>query len=176
MQLFLAFPIDPILSFRLLAMADDVPDAKWRTEAQLHLTVQFFGDITPDLAQKLDQKLAAIPLPPLSLNVGGVGLLGRFGRPSLHAVIHHDEGLETLRKKVINIARSLDIRLAKERFIPHITLCYLPVEFNRDKTHEWLRRYHHFESPMQVNQLNLYESIQTKYTTAYDVRATYPIP
>ena len=174
MQIFLAFPVDDLTSYRLLTTAKNVPDAKWRRAEQLHLTVQYFGDMDAEQVQKLDDKLADFRIDPIAIELSGVGVLGRFGRPFLHAAVRRNPALEELRSKSIRTARRLGVSIQKEKYIPHITLAYLPVLFDEDKTHEWLRYNQDFSAQFACRQLNLYESIQTKHGHAYEVRATYP--
>jgi 2'-5' RNA ligase len=101
----------------------EVTNARWQTDAQLHLTLRFIGNVDPHQGDDLVAALAQVRAAPFSLTIAGAGSFASRGRiHTLWAGVTPSEPLEALRRR---IGRAIDGIIPKAResaFVPHITL------------------------------------------------------
>lgn len=96
----------------------------WRDKNNLHLTLKFLGEITPDKISGIDKALKSIQerSRPFELNIGKLGVFPNLNQPRiLWAGVQSQE--------LLNLQRKIESELAKvgyppesRSFRPHITL------------------------------------------------------
>lgn len=99
-------------------------DAKSIDVEQLHFTLQFLGEISEELVQKVIESLQAIKFSEFSINLKGVGAFPKPEFPRVVWIGTDDEGgknLIELAKKVQNILKPLGL-VSDKPFKPHITI------------------------------------------------------
>jgi len=103
----------------------DVP-VRWVPPECLHLTLVFYGEITPDLAAELarDLETRAAAMPPFELDVCG---LGCFGPPTAPRVIwagarETPHALQSLQHGLSTFARGQGLDTDDRPYTAHITL------------------------------------------------------
>jgi 2'-5' RNA ligase len=118
----------------LLGRMHGVAGARWQSDAQLHLTLAFIGEVSERTAEAVDAALSSISAPRLSYQVQGVGSFTRKDRPhSLWAGIVPAAPVTALATKVETACRKAGADIQRRAFVPHITLARLnaasgPVE------------------------------------------------
>ena len=126
MRLFVGLDLPWELRQRLRALCTALPGARFVPSENLHLTLRFIGEVTPNQAEDIDLALAALKGRKLSLEVAGVGTTNRAGREvTLWAGIARDPALDHLQAKVETALQRAGILPEKRRFTPHITLARL---------------------------------------------------
>ncbi|KEQ56577.1 2'-5' RNA ligase protein [Marine Group I thaumarchaeote SCGC AAA799-E16] len=99
-------------------------DAKSIDVEQLHFTLQFLGEISEELAQKVMESLQTIKFSEFTINLKGVGA---FPKPRFPRVVwigtdkEGGENLIELAKKVQNVLKPLGL-ISDKPFKPHITV------------------------------------------------------
>src|SRR6202453_3427498 len=107
----------------LAALDPEIKGLRWLPAEQLHLTMSFLGDVTPEGEERLKEALASVHVPPFFLPVQGVGTLGG-SRPS---VVWAGGGkghphLFALRKHSQDAAVHAGLEARLKPFHPHIPI------------------------------------------------------
>jgi len=111
-------------------------DAKWVDDTNLHLTVQFLGNVPeaqiPAVVEALNCSVAGIN--PFGLELGGVGVFQSIERPRVFwmGVSGETAVLSRLHRQVQEGFSRLGFEPERRRFSPHLTLARLrsPVGFS----------------------------------------------
>jgi 2'-5' RNA ligase len=106
-----------------------VPDARWQTDAQLHLTLSFLGELERPVAEDIALALGQIRQPRLDLNLGDFGAFDtRRGRlAALWVGVEPVAAVAALAVRVAQAAQAAGVAVAARRFVPHITLARFPA-------------------------------------------------
>lgn len=172
-RLFVALPVpDPLLP--ALHSIQQAPFlARWQTDAQLHLTLAFLGDVDARAAADLDTALSAISAPPLMLALAGVGHFASMGRThSLWAGVTPREPVAALAAKVSEACRRAGCPVEVRRFVPHITVARLRI--GEAAVVPWLIAGGALSSePVMIDRFGLYASHLGTEGSRYEVLAEY---
>lgn len=115
-------PPAPVIQ-RLLAMEGGVAGARWQDAGQLHLTLRFFGEVEPQVAEDLVTALESVCAPPFALALRGVGHFEKKGRAhTLWAGLAPSDALLALQRRIERAARRAGLPAESRVFAPHITL------------------------------------------------------
>lgn len=177
MILFAALPIpDPFIR-DLIRISQGLAKAKWRPPENLHLTLRYFGEVSFDQAEMLDDALAARSFPPIELKISGIGHFGGKSLTSVHAKADMTDGLKDLRKHCSRAARAAGLQLKEETFRPHVTLAYLKEGADPEKVARYEKRLSSFTSgPMIIDRMVLFSSNPKKRgPNLYVSEAEYPL-
>ena len=174
-RLFVAIrPPDAVIDAMIDTM-DGIEHARWQSEAQLHLTLRFIGEVDSPLANDIADALGAIRAAPFDLTFRGVGHFERGHWPSaVWARVAPSPELNTLQKKVERAVVSAGAEPETRRFVPHVTLARL----NRScgDLGAWLAAHGDFTAgPMRVDHVTLYESTLTRSGSHYDPVIRFPL-
>ena len=101
-------------------------DVKWVEAANLHLTLKFLGDITPEQLSSLTEALkqACAGLSPFPFSVEGIGAFPKTTYPKVLWVGVHEgkERLAELAKRVEEACAALGFPAEERPFSPHLTI------------------------------------------------------
>lgn len=169
-RLFVALRPPPQIRASLRTLMADVPGARWQSDAQLHLTLRYIGDVDASAADRIAAALAGVRAPPVELQLAGVGTFDRRGRVhTLWAGVAPHDALaalqDTVDRALVGIAPPPDPR----PFVPHITLARgaLGPDAAAAITH-WQHRHAALAAPpFGVSMLSLYDSILSDAGAAY---------
>jgi 2'-5' RNA ligase len=136
---------------------------RWVKPAQIHLTLKFLGDITPEALDPIAQAMqrAVTTLTPFALSIQGMGCFPSLVRPRVLWV-----GIHASYDMLLQLHQRLDSELAalgfapEERpFRPHLTLARGQQRVNSRHLATALHAYHdqHF-GDMLVDQMQLMQS------------------
>jgi 2'-5' RNA ligase len=104
-------------------------DLKWVEPENLHLTVQFLGNVSeeqvPEVIESLKRSAAGIP--PITLKLSGVGVFPSRERPRVFwaGTAGETDSLLQLSRQVQNEFKGLGFDSGKNKFSPHLTLARL---------------------------------------------------
>ncbi|WP_448578345.1 RNA 2',3'-cyclic phosphodiesterase [Thermaurantiacus sp.] len=161
MRLFVALRPPPAVRRALLGLMGGVPDARWQSDAQLHLTLAFVGECDRHLAQQIAFALSRIDDPAFTAELGA---FGSFATPrgNVHTLWIGAGPAAPLARLAASVSRALlplGVPLPERRFTPHITLARFgargvpPASIARFLTHHPppalsfpVRRFHLMES------------------------------
>jgi 2'-5' RNA ligase len=133
MRLFVAVNFPDALKKDIGSMISDLKvisaDMKWVEAENLHLTVQFLGNVSEDqvLAVAESMKKSAAGAGPFTLKLGGVGVFPSRERPRVFwaGVTGDTDALLNLCRQVQGDLRRLGFDPGKNKFSPHLTLARL---------------------------------------------------
>lgn len=130
-RLFLALPVPPFICQAVSQAQQQVqtltPDwsMTWVKPENIHLTLQFLGDTSPQRLQRVQQVLSKrVPdFPMLRLELGGPGVFPSLAQPRIvfWEVLPHP-ALIHLQRALAKAMRQLGYALEKRAYRPHLTL------------------------------------------------------
>lgn len=127
-RLFVALRPPPEARAALLALMGGVPEARWQTDAQLHATLAFIGEVERHQAEAVAAALARLSAPPLALRFGSFGTFETRGRVSaLWIGLEPAEPIAALAARVSSALLPAGVPLPTRRFVAHVTLARFPA-------------------------------------------------
>jgi 2'-5' RNA ligase len=173
-RLFAAIPVLDEIAAGLALRQAGLDGARWRTAAQLHLTLRFFGEVREDVARDLDAELAAVAGAPFEIVLEGVGAFGEAD--DLNAVwagVAEQPELRRLAKACETAARRAGLKPETRHYRPHVTLAYLRHPAS-DKVAAWIQANNLLKSPpIRVDRFGLYSSFLGGEGAQYRLEAEY---
>ncbi|SCW52013.1 2'-5' RNA ligase [Paenibacillus tianmuensis] len=129
-RLFVAVPAPPsVISSAeslFLGLKDQFTFARWVHPQDLHLTVQFLGDVARNRIDQISQAIgqAAAGAAPFSLHFQGLGVFGKPSAPSvLWAGVQGEvEKLGQLQRRIEDAMTTLGFAAENRPYKPHLTL------------------------------------------------------
>jgi 2'-5' RNA ligase len=130
LRVFLAVEIDAGVRAKIAEIPRELASlarrARWVRPEGLHLTIRFFGEVSPEGAETLGAKLAEAlaGLPAFELELRGCGVFPERGRPRVLfvGVAQAPKALFDLQSRAEACARSLGFEGEARRYEPHLTL------------------------------------------------------
>jgi 2'-5' RNA ligase len=127
LRLFVAIRPPITIRERLLATMGGVAGARWQSDAQLHLTLRFIGEVDRHAARDVDAALGAVHHPRFEIALAGIGAFDRHGGPvALWAGVAPHGPLKVLHNKIDQAIVRAGLEPERRAFTPHITLARLP--------------------------------------------------
>jgi 2'-5' RNA ligase len=178
MRLFIGIGLPPALNQTLAKAAHTLiaPEAQSRTRITLtrpenmHVTLNFLGQVEPSRLDEIQQALATIRAPRLHLQLNGAGAFANAG--ILYAQIKPSAPLLNLAEQVFQSMENCGFPREQRPYTPHITLArskgrirILPREENNPT----------FRRSFEAQELRLYESITRPEGAHYEVRRAFPL-
>lgn len=167
--------IDPpsAVKEQLLDLMGGIAGARWQSEAQLHLTLRFIGEVDRHQANDVAAALDAIRHPRFELALSGAGAFDRRGQiNALWAGVTPHEPVHGLHKKVDQAVVRAGLPPEGRAYRPHITL----ARFGREAgtLGGFLDRHGGLASvPFPVDDFCLYESQLTRDGSIYSIIERY---
>ena len=128
-RLFVALELPLPVRDALLAAMGGVAGARWQSDAQLHLTLRFIGEVDRHRAADIVAALGKVKILPFELALDGAGSFDRRGRiDSLWIGVTPQDEVSALAKRVDQALARIGIALETRAFLPHITV----ARFGRD--------------------------------------------
>ena len=167
-------PPEPVRE-ALLAAMDGIENARWQSDAQLHLTLRFVGEVSPPGANELAEALRSVRLAPFTVTIDGVGHFERKEKANaVWARVSPGDPLVTLKKKIDRLCRELDHEDDHRRFLPHITLARL--NSGSGPIGRFLARHADLQvPPFTADRFVLFESRMGRGGSHYEPVADFPL-
>jgi 2'-5' RNA ligase len=125
-RLFVAIQPPRAIRSRLLAAMGGVPNARWQSDEQLHLTLRYIGEVDRPLAEDIALALAQVRFPPIEASLSGAGEFDSRGRPNaIWAGVRPHDALAMLHRKLDQAMVRLGLEPERRAYLPHITLARL---------------------------------------------------
>ncbi len=169
--------IDPpeAIKDQLVDLMGGVAGARWQSDAQLHLTLRFIGEVDRHQANDVAAALASLHSPRFELRLAGAGTFDRRGQVNaLWAGVTPHQPLRDLHKKVDQAVVRAAVPPEPRAYHPHITL----ARINREtgpidgfvSQHGGLS-----SAPFAVDDFCLYESQLSRDGSIYTIVERYPL-
>jgi RNA 2',3'-cyclic 3'-phosphodiesterase len=128
-RLFLAINFEPelrrVIHDATSTLRDAAPSMTWVREPQLHLTLKFFGEQPPEVADRVSTAMADVALRhrQVPISIGGVGAFPNLRRPRVVWMgIEQSPRLELLHHDVEVACEAAGFEIDARPFRPHLTL------------------------------------------------------
>ncbi len=126
LRLFIALDLPETVKQQLLSLRRYMPGARWQSFEQMHVTINFIGDVNNSLLTEIKQRLTSVRAKPLELAINGVDYFGSSRQPSiLFAKVVPNPELKKLSRLINNAYSEIGITTERQKFKPHITLARL---------------------------------------------------
>lgn len=110
----------------LLGVMGGVPGARWQSDAQLHLTLRYIGEVERPLAEDIAIALGHVHSPAIAAAIAGTGQFESRGRPNaIWAGVRPHDALAQLHRKLDQAMVRLGLEPERRAYLPHITLARL---------------------------------------------------
>ena len=174
-RLFVALEIPEVVRASLFLLQGGVPGARWSTPEQYHLTLRFIGEVDEAAAGDIDDVLSTVTVPPLMLELAGVGQFGGKLPRALWAGVRSNAELIHLQRKIETAIQRLGHAAEERKFTPHVTLARLRNS-PREKVMEYVAQHSLYSSgAFEVNGFALFSSRLGSTGAVYNVERNYPL-
>lgn len=176
LRLFTGIALPEVLCERLALMQGGIPEARWVSKENLHITLSFIGNVDEDTAEEAHDVLSALTAHAFSLRLQGVGNFAQGKHPQLlWAGVEKSEVLFRLQEKMQNALRAAGVPVENRKYTPHVTLARFRSP-DVERLAEFLHEHAGFESEeFSVDEFILYRSHQTKNGSSYEVLERYAL-
>lgn len=176
MRLFVGLDLPWELRARLVALQSALPGARWVPPENLHLTLRFIGEVSPNQAEEVDLSLQALRGKRFGLTLCGVGTLNRGGREvALWAGVERNPALEHLQAKIETAMQRAGLAAERRRFLPHVTLARLEGVVEA-KLAAYVQAHNLFRAgPVEIDAITLFSSQLGKEASVYTAELAYPL-
>lgn len=148
---------------------------KWVQPEQMHITLAFLGEVSPDFIEKAKSQLRDVgkAFAPFSCRLEGLGAFPSFKRARVFWVgmKQGDEALKCLQKVVEEVLRPIGYRPEKRPFIPHLTIGRLREE----RVAEVLKEVSFQSSFYEIAEVILFESVLRPAGPLYTPLERFPL-
>jgi RNA 2',3'-cyclic 3'-phosphodiesterase len=124
-RLFSAIELPDDIRNELRQLHMPLPNARWLSPPDYHLTLRFAGDIDNALAREFSANLAEIDFDAFSIRLSGLGAFGGNDPHNVWVGVEPSHELEVLARAHEKAARNAGLPPEKRLFKPHVTLARL---------------------------------------------------
>ena len=176
-RLFAALPVPDEIAQGLARRQQGLPGARWRPADALHVTLRFFGEVSPAVAADLDAELDALAGEPFDLGLEGAGAFGeRDHMRAVWAGVAPSEPLRRLAARCEAAARRAGLKPEARTYRPHVTLAYLKRQVDERRVAAWVQGHNLLQSPTwRATGFGLYSSWSGPDGSRYELERTYPL-
>ena len=145
------------------------------SQPDLHLTLQFIGDVSVEDAKNIEQKLESIKQKKFTLNLSGVESFDK-GRLPHFLVVDAKKEIELIKlhSRVGKTLSELNINLDRRPFKPHITICKLN-EKNEAIVECFKKENSDFTYTSEISEFSLYEVDNSAKNPRYIIKRNYSL-
>ena len=173
-RLFVAIRPPETVRERLLDLMEGVPDLRWQSDEQLHLTLRFIGEVERPMAEDLAAELERIRFERFMLSLHGTGKFEKRRHGALWAGVAPKDQLKALNAKVERACQSAGLEPERRAYHPHITLARWKGK--APALDRFLERHGGLSSePWEVGEFILYESRLGHDGAHYEEVVHYPL-
>lgn len=181
MRLFIAVPLPGPAAARVGELLRDLRDrgwpVRWVRDGGLHLTLKFFGEVTPDRLEAIQEALgrAARDTPPIGLVLGSAGGFPALRRARvLRLELRADPDLELLQDRLERACEEIGYPPEGRPFFPHVTLGRVREGERLPREAGAVLERTQLDFPFRADRVVLFESRQTPQGPVYTERLVHP--
>lgn len=174
-RLFVGFRPPAAIRAQLQALAGGVAGARWQSDAQLHCTLRYIGEVERPVAEDVAVALGNVRFAPFELAIAGVGEFDSRGRPNaLWAGVRPHETVSQLHQKIDQALVRIGLPPERRAYLPHITLARMNVAAGA--TARFLESHAGVASaPFPIDTFLLFESHLGRDGASYEAIERYPL-
>lgn len=175
MKLLIGLSLPDPVSSHLGTLRGSLSSVHWIDPDCYQIALCFIGKIqNHHLINDLDQALDNINCSNFELTIQGVNhLTSSTDENYFNACVLPTYPLSQLKKKIEHTLHCFDIKLNKQRFIPHITIAK-GIGINEEQISNWLYKYNLFKTePFKIHQFSLFSSYANKHHPHYITETNY---
>jgi len=175
-RLFVALDLPQQVRARLARLAAGLPGARWPPPENYHLTLRFLGEMPAHRAEELDGALAALRGRGFVLQISGVGVFEKAGRPqTLWAGVERNADLARLQSKVETALHRVGLAPDRRRFTPHVTLARMDQPVSPGLASFVVANNLYRSAPIRADNVTLFSSFLGKDQPTYTPEAEYAL-
>lgn len=168
MRAFLAYPIPEFVQEEISRLFFGLPNTSWTKAFQLHITLQFYPELSEDLISLIYEKLESHNFSIVRTRAQG---LGKFLYPRGNAVIWlglaNSIQIVEERNKILSSLKGMNLETDK-KFQPHITIGR-SKQLNQNRWISYFENFQFFESSeFLLDAIVLYKSILNPKGSIYE--------
>ncbi len=174
---FAAIALPEEVRFDLMLLQSGLPLPRPVPAENLHLTLQFLGELPEPVIADLDLAFGGIRAPGFEVALAGLDAFGGLKPRSVHIGTAPSPALMHLQAKVASAARSAGVEIESRRFVPHVTLARLrPGEVDRPRLGQALALRGGYAAPrFRAADFRLYRSWLGGGGSSYEELARYEL-
>ena len=124
-RLFTALELPQDITLSLSLLRGGLPSARWIDPENYHLTLRFFGDVEPRLADEIVAALDRIERRGFQIALKGLAAFGSKKPHSVYAGVEASPELAALQADIDRAAKRLGLPSDQRKFVPHVTIARL---------------------------------------------------
>ncbi len=175
-RLFVGLTLPQSVKQELLGLMAGLEGVKWQREDQLHLTLNFIGEVPEPQAEEIELALSAVPFAPFVLRLEGLDIFGNRRRPRMlwtGVPLENIEQLQHLHAKIDRVLQRCSLEADPRKYVPHVTLARFRGKVRR--VGSYLEHHSRYKSPaFEVDAMTLYRSHLGHQGSHYVVVSSYP--
>jgi len=175
-RLFVAIPLPDSIKQQLAMLNGGIPGAHWQTQAQMHLTLRFIGEVDGAAAADIRGALSVVKGELNDLELAGCGTFGPRGRERVLWVgVKRNVALTQLRDQIETALVREGMPPDGRKFHPHVTLARLKGA-PKGRLSDFVAANSCFQSPLfPVDEFDLFSSFRSHNGAIYGVKASFPL-
>jgi 2'-5' RNA ligase len=176
-RLFCAIELPIALRDRLIALGGGLSGAHWVPEENLHLTLNFIGEVQESSFDDIAAALSGTGVPVFDVVVKGMGHFEHAHKPTmLWAGVEANPQLTHLHDRIASSLRRVGIKVDNRQFQPHIMLARFDDHVAPEHVAGFLRANSLFRAPaFTVEQFVLFSSVLGHAGPKYRVESEFPL-
>ena len=176
-RLFIALRPPPAIRAALLGLMAGIPEARWQSDDQLHLTLRYIGEVDARAADEVVLAVNGLRAPAPTVALNGVGRFGGArGGDTLWAGVAPAAPLAALHKKLDQALARIGLPREGRAYLPHITLARLPRRAPEPAVAAFLARHAGLASDgFTLDAMILYESRLGREGAHYEAVARWAL-
>jgi RNA 2',3'-cyclic 3'-phosphodiesterase len=176
-RMFVAVDIPPKIREQIGNMCHGVDRAHWVPLSQVHLTLEFLGELNTNEAELIADELSEIRAEPFTLSLQSVGFFPpRKLARILWVGVSASPALLSLQRQVRSIARDLGIEVEERKYAPHITLARFRQPAEHVAIAPFIAAHSMYRSDtFTVSEFCLYSSELGRDGATHTLEQTYPL-
>jgi len=175
MRAFIAIDIDEDVKKEIQRLQYKCDGIRWLRSDQIHLTLNFLGELSEETVQNLISKLKKIEIHNFIISLDSCGFFPSPKRPSVFWIgVILNPFLMALKKNIDESVLSCSIELENRPFKPHITIARISKITEHDIT-KIAKRAKNFSAKFTVNTFSLYSSELKTDGAVYNLLERFPL-
>jgi len=176
MRLFIAIELPAELKCALGRLRVEIPGARWVPAEQIHLTLDFLGEVEEASVKLLTEELARIQQPGFELCLSGTGCFPGRRRPRVLWIgLKPEPLLFDLESRVRAVVLACGIPQEERPFSPHITLARLKVPASGETDAFLDQHLNRGLTPFSVQEFTLFQSRLTPQGAVHIPVRNFPL-
>ncbi len=177
LRLFTAIELPVLLRQRLALLQGGLDGAKWTERDNFHLTLNFIGEVSEQVAEDAHDALSSIRMSPFDLELKGTSSFAKGDDVKVLWVgVAQNEALHRLKEKIDRALQKYDVPVENRKYVPHVTLARFRFGAEEAKAAQFMAEHNLFSGDaFEVGHFTLFRTHRTKSGSQYEALAEYQL-